>query len=287
MPKIVKQNMRPQAKVQGVQDAWDLTDYLSVLLYGESATGKTTTWSSFPGPILAIICSGGKRPGELRSIKTPEMMKKVTARACSTGDQVQEQLEQAAKGNYETVVLDHGTGLSDMLLREELGVEELPQQKSWGMASRQQYGAVALRVKEVLHRILSLECHRVIVAQEKNHNEFAGEGETVAGEDSIIKPVMGASFSGSVIRWLNPACDYILQTFKRPRYKVMEKVVGVGNKRKTIQTRVRLKGIEYCLRCEPNDTYITKFRMPKGHALPDVIVDPNFDKIMAVIDGEK
>src|ERR1044072_7380628 len=50
---------------------------LKMLLYGVSGTGKTTLWATFPGPILAIICSGGNRSGELRSIKTPDIVKKV------------------------------------------------------------------------------------------------------------------------------------------------------------------------------------------------------------------
>src|SRR4051812_24684736 len=94
MPKITKQTMKPKAKPIGVQDAWDMTDYLSLLLYGESGTGKTTTWSSFPGPILCIVCSGSKLAGEFKSINTKEFRAKITGRICSNGDQVLEQLEE-------------------------------------------------------------------------------------------------------------------------------------------------------------------------------------------------
>lgn len=276
MPKVTKQTMRPKPKAQSSQDAWDMTDYLSLLLYGESGTGKTTTWSSFPGPILCIVCSGGKKPGELRSIKTKENMEKITARICNTGDQFQEMLEEAQGGGYQTVVIDHVTGLADMFLREEMGVEELPQQKSWGMATKDHYQAMALRVKEALHRVLSLDCHRVIVAQEKNHNE------KYEGSDEILKPVIGAAVSASVIKWLNPACDYILQTFKRPLFE--RKVTKINGKQ--IERSVKTEEIEYCARTAPHEFFITKFRVPKGSVLPDVIVNPDYEKILAVINGE-
>lgn len=278
MPKITKETMRPKGKTPAVRDAWEMTDYMSVLLYGESGTGKTRTWSTFPGPILCIVCSGGKIPGELRSIKTKEMRAKITARVCTTGDQVQAQIEEAQGGGYETVVIDHGTGLQDLFLREEMGVEQLPQQKSWGMATKDHYQAMALKTKETFHRILSLPCNRVIVAQEKNHNE------KYEGSDDILKPVIGGAFSKSVINWLNPACDYVLQTFKRPKFVRSEKRLESG---KIIQKKERSEGVEYCLRIRPDEDgmCIIKFRTTDDD-LPDAIVNPSYAKILELVQGE-
>lgn len=279
MPKITKQTMRPKAKPIGVQDAWDMTDYLSLLLYGESGTGKTTTWSSFPGPILCIVCSGSKLAGEFKSINTKELRAKIRGRICNNGDQVLDQLEDAASGKYKTVVLDHATGLQEVLLRDELGLDEVQLQKSYGFTNKDAYQEMARKTKETLFRLLSIpDCHRVIVAQEKDHNQYAQE----SSDDSILKPVIAAAVSTSVVKWLNPACDYILQTYKRPR--MVEKTVKIAGKSKT--RLVRGEGVEFCARCEVHDTFVTKFRLPPGHKLPDAIVNPNFDKIMAVINGE-
>ncbi len=282
MPKIMKQDMRPKQKDRGPANGWGFTGNVSVLLFGQSGTGKTTTWASFPGPILAIICSGGGRhPEELQSVDTPANRKKITARVCSTGAQVEKLLEEAKDGDWGTVVLDHGTGLRNVLLREELGSDELLQM-SWGLATRQQYGAVALKVKEILYRLLSLPCHRVIVAQEKDHND-RGDEEASTDLDDVQKPLLGGDFSKSVINWLNPACSIVVQTFKRPR--MVEKVKKLPNG-KQLKTMVRGKGVDYCLRVGPHDTVITKFRKPKEIELPDVIVDPDFDKIMELVKGE-
>ena len=110
----------------------------------------------------------------------------------------------------------------------------------------------------------------------------------------IIKPTVGAAMSPSVVGWLNPACDYVLQAFKRPR--MVEKKVSLGvdpdTKKPIVQTvKERWSGaglkVEYCLRCEPHDVYMTKFRLPKGRTLPEVIVDPDCRKLLAVIAGKQ
>ena len=52
-------------------------------------------------------------------------------------------------------------------------------------------------------------------------------------------------------------------------------------------TLVRGRGVEYCLRTEPHDVYMTKFRRPGGKDLPEVIVNPTYDKVKALIDGDE
>ena len=280
MPKITKQTMKLRPRERPVQDAWELSEHVSVLLFGASGTGKTTLWATFPDPILAIICSGGGRnPEELKSIDTPDNRRRITARICNTGAQIEEQLEEAKSGEYRTVVLDHGTGLQTTLLREELGVEELLQ-NSWGLAKREDYFAVALKAKEILYRLLSLPAHRVIVGQEKDHNE---DEERDSDLSDMQVASIGADFSKSIIRWLNPACSFLVQTFKRPR--MVEKRVKVPGKKEPLVKLVKGKGVDYCLRVGPHDRVITKFRKPKGIVLPDVLVDPDFDKMMSLIQG--
>lgn len=293
MPKIERQTMRPVVVKDEAGDAWDYADKFSMMVYGVSGTGKTTFWSSFPGPVLALIC--GKRSEEMRSIDTPENRKKIKPMMCSTGEHIEKCLELAAKGDYETVVLDHGTSLRQVLLREELGVEQLLQNR-WGLATRDNYYAVALKMKEILTRFLDLQAYRVIVAQEKDHNEDE-EGGIEKSEllDDMQVASYGGDFSASVIRWLNPECSYIVQTFKRPKMVRVEKEVKLAGKVKKVWETERAIGkggkgeVEYCLRVAPHDIAITKFRMWKDGTkeLPGAIVDPTFAKVMAVIRGEK
>src|SRR5262245_12287987 len=60
-------------------DPWGAANRLSVLVYGQSGTGKTTFAATFPGRTLWLLCSGGHKPGELRSIDTPENRRRIRA----------------------------------------------------------------------------------------------------------------------------------------------------------------------------------------------------------------
>jgi hypothetical protein len=115
----------------------------------------------------------------------------------------------------------------------------------------------------------------VIVAQERSFGDEPGQSE-------IITPVVGASFTKSVVEWLNPTVDYIVQTYLRPRMRTVKRRLNG----KTTESQVRDKGVEYCLRTEPHEIYTIKFRVPMGTTLPECIVDPTYAKIQALIQGE-
>ena len=104
---------------------FDQDEGIKMLLYGESGTGKTTFWATFPGPILSIVCSGGNRAGELRSLND-EARKKVRTVTLQSSSEMKELVEHAEGGGYKTIVLDHASGLQDLVLKELLGLDELP-----------------------------------------------------------------------------------------------------------------------------------------------------------------
>ncbi len=258
--------------------SFDKEDGISILLYGQSGSGKTSLWATFPGPILVMICSGGMRPGELRSVDVPEYRNKiqqVVLHESLEAGQVIRHVDDSKK--YKTLVLDHVSGLQDLVLKEILGIDELPAQKGFGIASQQQWGQVTAQSKEILRAMLNLSCNVVIIGQERT---FGGKDEGM--DPDMIKPVVGADVLPSLIRWLNPSCDYVAQTFKRPKMKRVSATVAG----KTMTSLQRDKGVEYCLRVEPHDVFCTKFRVPRGYNIPDVIVDPTYDKIMQTIRGE-
>jgi hypothetical protein len=180
----------------------------------------------------------------------------------------------AVEENFATVVLDHVTGLQDMVLKEVLGLDEIPIQKSWGLATQQQYGTCILRCKELLSALLSVQANVVLVAQEKDFNTDS--------EGDLIAPAVGAALTPSLCGWANSVCDYIVNTFLRQHEEVKSKNVNG----KTTQVRVKTRKVEYCLRTGPHPVYCTKFRLPKGNPLPESIVDPDYDKIMTIIRGQ-
>lgn len=278
MPKVSKQSAkRKRTSVKSVIDRIEPigfdSDGIKISLYGRSGSGKTTLWSTFPKPILAVIVSGGAKSGELRSIGK-EHRKGIKQIKLKSSDELGEVVEYAQDNGIATLVLDHATGLQDMILKELLGIEELPVQKSWGMASRQEYGQCAMQMKERLRSLIDLDCNVVIIAQER---EFNTDNE--GGEDSLLMPYVSSALTPSVVGWLNPACDYICQTFIRG--KTVTKKTKIG--KKVVTRQVRVRGVDYCLRTAPDPVFVTKFRLPKGVKLPDVIVDPGFDKLNNLI----
>jgi hypothetical protein len=259
---------------------FDDSDGIRMMVYGRSGTGKTTLWSTFPKPILAIIASGSSQPGELRSVDTPELRRVISTVTLQQSTELLTLVEHL-KGNeqeaftgFGTVVLDHVTGLQDMVLKEILGLDEIPIQKSWGLATQQQYGTCTLRCKELLSALLSVQANVVLVAQERDFNTDS-EGE-------LIAPAVGGALTPSLCGWVNSVCDYIVNTFLRQHEEVKEKNVNG----KTTQVRVKTRKVEYCLRTGPHPVYCTKFRLPKGNPLPESIVDPDYDKIMTIIRGQ-
>lgn len=259
---------------------FDGDDGIHINIYGRSGTGKTVFWATFPKPILAIVCSGSNKPGELRSINTLGYRKTIKQVAVEKTEEIFELIDyQSNEEKFATVVLDHASGLQDLKIKEILGLEDIPlalykvagKGESWSLVSRQQYGQVAIEMKECLRALLSLSCNVVIVAQEREFN--------TESDDDLLMPFVGSALTPSITGWLNPACDYICQTFIRP--KMINSMTKVG--KKEIPTTKKGKGVEYCLRTAPDPVFTTKFRLPRGTELPDVIVDPNFDKIQKLI----
>lgn len=288
-PQTPNQKVVPQSQIvkgdDSAQSAWDLVDTVRMLLYGQSGTGKTTFASTFPSPILWLICSGGNKPGELKSIDTEENRKRIKPKIVTSTELMGGYIEEGK--NYATVVLDHASGLADLCIKELLGLDEIPISKyrkagkgeSWSLVSQQQYGQMAIQCKEYFRALLNLPGNIIIIAQER---KFGGADET-SNDSELMAPTISAALTPSLTGWLAPACDYVVQTYKRPRIKiVMQEMAG-----QKFEVEEREKGAEYCLRTGPHDVYQTKFRVPKGHKLPECIVDPDYSKFMAVLKGRK
>jgi hypothetical protein len=251
---------------------------ITILVYGRSATGKTWFWGTFPGPILVVVCSGSFKPGELRTLNTPELRRKISQVVLRESSEMKTILDYVATTQkYKTVVLDHVSGLEDLVLKELLGLHELPAQKYFGMAKRETYGQVTQMCKEYVRGMLNLpNCNVVIVGQERNFN-------TDMSKADMLDPAIGVGVTPSLAGWLQPVCDYVVQTLIRP--KVVKMVTDISGEKVTTEQRVPGQ-VDFAIRTHRHDVIATKFRVPKGHLLPDFITDPSYEKLMAAIRGE-
>lgn len=299
MPRVTRETPggNSKGKTKGVLDRIQPASFspdqdIQVLLYGRSGSGKTTLWGTFPKPILAVVCSGGKKPGELRSVMTPENKGKIFQVILERSQEIHDLAEYvtegtrpgshslrsqdtslaAETGKFRTVVLDHAGGLENLVLKEVLGLDEMPQQRSWGIASQQQYGQCTFQCKELILKLLNLDTNLVVVAHERT---FKGDDDS-----DVIQPHVSTALTPSLTGWLVGAFDYVGQTFLRQKVEMkVRKIAG-----QEVERPVRTGGVEYCLRTGPDATYATKFRVP-GRPPPDVIVNPTYEKIVSVING--
>jgi hypothetical protein len=242
---------------------------MKLLVYGRGKTGKTRLFSTFPKPALLVGTEDGTN-----SIADVKGLDFIYLRESSELDEVCTMLK---SGKYKSVGLDTAGGLQDLILKEVLGLDNVPVQRSWGMAQQRDWGTVGVQLKERLRRLLDLADAGImdvmVIAHERNFNDEGGS--------ELMTPTVGAALSPSAAGWLNGATDYICQTFiKEATQTTTQKVAG-----KEISQTKKTGKAEYCLRIGAHPVYITGFRVRKSaQQLPDMIVDPSYEKIRKLID---
>ena len=282
-PTVEKQNPKAPSKKKTVGSIGDrITDWgdsseegISLCLYGESGTGKSTLASTFPGPILWCIRSGGKNPGEIKSVAKEDRkkIKKLILQSSKDLLDVADLLE--SEGGFKTVVLDNCSGFSDMTMAEILQLDKLPEQLSWGLAQQSDWGQLSLQCKEIWRRVLDLSINRIFIAHQR---DFSKE-ESKASDLDLI-PSIGPSLTPALATWINASCDNVCQCFKKQK-TVVKQVKMAG---KTVSQTVPVPGVDYCLRTGPHGVFMTRFRVPRGRQLPDMIIDPDYGKLIKLID---
>jgi hypothetical protein len=179
---------------------------------------------------------------------------------------------------YVSYGIDTAGGLQDIITKEVLGLNEIPIQKTWGMAQRSDWLKIGAQTKERLRTVIDFADQYgknvVIIAHERNSDDGNSSSE-------VIIPSIGSALTPIAAAWLNGACDYVCQTFIREQAKQQtSKIAG-----QDIVTNVRTGKYEYCLRTGPHSVYMTGFRLLPEAKLPSVIVDPTYEKILRIIQG--
>lgn len=245
------------------------------LVFGESGSGKTTLACSFPTPLLLV------RPEEVedgslsvRTVKGVQVSPPMT-----DPDQLADVVQgQVASHRYATIVLDGLTSFQDLVVKKHMGLADVPVQMTWGIVPQADWNRIGIMVKDYLRDLMRLAdagTHVVLVSPERLVKGGSDEGRAI----EELKPSVMAAVIPSLSGWIHKTTDFNVHTFKRKQ--TTEKVVKAGGKE--VRQRVPTGQIEYCLHVGPSDLYETKFRKPKDMGIPDVLVNPTFTGLVALM----
>lgn len=249
---------------------------IKIGIFGLSGSGKTRLAGTFvdagevtedSGRLLHMICSSNGM-NEARSLKGIEGIDPVEIKI---PDDLSKLVQYAREsGKYSTVVLDHVTEYTNLVLSSIIGRDKMPEQSAWGIAKQQDYAQMSSQAKEYLRELFDFPGNVIIIGQERVFNA-AEEGDS----SELIQPNVSIACTPSVSGWIAPACDYFTQMFKRT--KTIRTRKKIGDKVKEITKRTN--EVEYCLRCGPDQVVLTKWRCGPGNPVPRVIVDPSYTKL--------
>lgn len=193
-------------------------------------------------------------------------------------------------GKYNTVILDTVSQLQGIAIETvlaEKGKKGSADDIGWGTMTQKEWGEVASMLKPKIIEFRDLPINMVFIAQHRVFNIAVDEEDDP--KTALLAPEVGPQMMPSVAKHLNASVGIIGNTFIRTRIeeKVVKKTVGRGRRAKTTEEVQEIEHIEYCLRVGPNSLYTTKMRKSKSIKLPDVIVDPDYNKIIKTLKGEQ
>lgn len=236
----------------------ELEHYTSMLIYGEGGSGKTAFASSFPKPLI-LLDMKEKGTETIRQVEGIDVLE------INEWYEFEETFWELKKDrHYKTVVLDQITSL------QGIGIEHIRAENEYeagDMFNKRDWGRLSGMMQTWLLNYRNLWSEEKDICFLAHQRVFGGEDD--AGEDQI-EPSVGARLSPSVSSFMNGAVSVIGNTFIREKYD--------KEKNRTVQ---------YCMRVGPHAYYRAKIRLPPGSVeIPDVIVNPTYEKIMRLSRGE-
>lgn len=126
---------------------------LAVIIAGVPGIGKTTTALSSPKPLLIDLDKG---------ISRVEARFRTDTEVVNNFEELKSDLEKADLSNYETIVIDTGGKLLEML-KPVVIAEETKNGKKDGTLSLAGYGAVKRKFRDFINFVKSLDKHLVLI----------------------------------------------------------------------------------------------------------------------------
>ena len=279
---VTHRNKRAEPKAHDYRDVLEkivpvdsLPPMGSAAIYGTAGSGKTTLAATWPKPILFIDCNE-RGTDSVRDIKDTSVIRAQTWQdvidvmwGLIAGDKKLAQ--------FKTIVVDTVSQAQDLAMKhvmEEKGksYDEFNLGANRGKIYQADWGVIGGEMRRFIIPMSDFDKIHATVVFIAHDRTFSGEDdETNTG---VIAPQVGPRLMPSVESTLLGAVSIVGNTFIR------ETVTKSTVRKKT----VRKRQTQYCLRIGPNAYYKTKIRKPQHIELPEVLVEPSYGKIMALIE---
>jgi hypothetical protein len=240
--------------VSKIRDVGEIEKIIKGLAYGKSGTGKTTlACHILPKPLLLIDM---KEEGS-DSVQDVEGVKVVR---CESWEDLENLYWYLESGNhpYKSFVADTITQA------QELAQKHVMAEEGKDFLSLQIRGKASEIMKTLFINFRDLPYHSFLLAQDRTD-------EVDTEEEDQIMPSVGPALSPGIAKTVTAMVKLIFNTY-------IQEVVS--RKEGRIERRM-----EYRVRTGPHPYYITKVRKPKSKSVPDYVVDPTFDDVLALMSG--
>lgn len=275
------------------QEVADVTYHRSWAFYGRAGTGKTTVLGSFPGDVLLIDIQDEGTD----SVKDVKGLVVIPCRSWARLEAIYWDIvnNPAKYARFKSIGLDTVTQLQTLCIQAYM--ESKGNNKAvggWGSMKQKDWGAVSSMMKEVITDWRNLPFNTIFLAQDredkphtdddddkvsdvvqivKDDNEPAPIVLDEEDQDGIM-PSIGPSLSPATAKHLCAAVHVIGYTFVKDA-----NVKKAGSDKPVRET-------QYHMRIGPHPIYSTKVRKPKIIGVPKTLLDPSYEKLIAVLDGK-
>ena len=238
----------------------DRDEHATVLIYGESGTGKTVFASSAPRPMLWLEAEGGTA-----SISDKDGIDIVKMSGLESYREVLRYLE-ANPGKYKTIVIDSLTETAVAIMKEIMKAAKGPDSSRDEHAPHfPEWGKLTGVIREIVRAFRDLPTHLVITAlQREDTDEMTARVKVRPGLTPRLADELPALM------------DAVLYLYAATQSKGEADSDGIaadedGN---TVVRNALIK---------PTGKYVAKARIPMGNDAPDFINNPTFTQVADLI----
>lgn len=261
--------MVEKRKTKSIEDRFkdlsEFTEPIITVLWGRAGTGKTSTLSTWPKPILLLdVKDKGSESAKSANLKKGD----ITILEIDHFDDFEEVLEyiHANPKKFKTVAIDHMTAV------QELANRKVMEEEGRTRMSQPMFGASSGLLKSLImdyRQLVDLGIYPVFAAQDRTD-------ETETSEEDVLDPEVGPAMTPAVQKFLVASAKIVGRTY------IANTIVKTKVDNKVVKKEVP----EFRLGIGPNPYYMTKIRKPRGSKAPEYIVNPTFDKLLEIVEGK-